>query len=68
MDLLLTRAERERFAAWLEYEAASDEVIIKHMEKIPGTEPMAKRMKLRMAAYRIVAMDLRSVEEVTVEG
>ena len=57
--LLLSTEERNRFAFWLEFEAATSEGLIKQMETIPGTERVAKHMKMKWAAYLIVAKDIR---------
>jgi len=70
VSLLLSPQERDRFAIWLEHEAASEEGILEQMEKLamPGSEVIIKRMKLRRAAYMIVARDLRKTEDMTLEG
>ena len=70
MMLLLTPQERYRFAVWLEQEAASEEGLLEQMEKLAmaGSDVIVKRMKLRRAAYLIVAMDLRRTEDMTLEG
>ena len=67
MDLLLTRAERERFAAWLEHEADTYNGVIAQMEAL-RQELVVKHFKMKVAAYRIVAKDVRITEETTLEG
>ena len=65
MDLLLSRQERERFAAWLEHEADTDQGLIRQMEAV-RQELVAKHFKVRVAAYRIVAKELRNIEDASV--
>ena len=44
MDLLLTQQERDRFAAWLEHEAAVGKGLIEQMEKLgPHAWPLVAR-------------------------
>lgn len=66
--LLLSTEERNRFAFWLEFEAATSEGLIKQMETIPGTERVAKHMKMKRAAYLVVARDIRGTEEFLLGG
>lgn len=64
MSLLLTDKERERFAAYLNFQADTYKGLIKEMEKMPGpviTE-IIKREKFKIAAYLVVASDLSNSE------
>ena len=68
MSSFLTAIERDRFAAWLEREAASDEGIARQMEVVPGSAilpEVIKRYRMEAAAARIVARRLRATEDVT---
>jgi hypothetical protein len=66
--LLLTDAERERFAAYLEHEAATDEGIVTQMENIHVPEAMIRRVRAEAAAARMVAAKLRAAETQTISG
>ncbi len=59
---LLTAAERMRFAAYLEQEAASDEVMADQILKV-GPEILAKKYRTEALAARIIAQKLRSIED-----
>lgn len=61
MDLLLTPQERDRFAAWLEHEAATAKGLIEQMEKLgPHMAPMVAREKAEGAAALLIARKLRA--------
>lgn len=62
--LLLTREERERFAAWCEREAESANGIIGEMEKMKNMpRVLVEREKMEAAAALIIAKKLRSIED-----
>lgn len=63
--LLLTRAERDRFAAYLENEARSDEELAKQVDKI-GPEVLAKKYRVEALAARVIAKKLREIEDQTI--
>ena len=61
MDLLLTDKERDRFAAWLEHEAATAHGLAQQMEKLgPHVAPMVQRQKAEAAASLLIARKLRA--------
>jgi hypothetical protein len=63
--ITLTREEREKFAAFLEQDAASGEDLIAQMEKIPTPEALIKKYRTEALAQRIVAKMLRATEDAT---
>lgn len=63
--LLLTAAERDRFAAWLEYEAESDRQMIEQMRKLSVPAAVIDRRKLEIAAALIIAKKLRETTSET---
>lgn len=69
-DLLLTAAERERFAAWLEHEAVVDEQMAAQAESLAGLAGvvLAKQNRTEALAARVVARKLRSIEDMTTEA
>ncbi len=63
MDLLLTDQERERFAAWLEHEAATDIGIIDQLEKMgPAMTIVAAHKKAEASAALLIARKLRATQ------
>lgn len=70
MSRLLTQAERDRFATWLEQEASDGEAMAKQIETMAGGAPpfllLAKKERSEALAARIIAAKLRSIESVTV--
>ena len=60
----LTAEERERFAAWLEYDAATDTALADQMDKMD--HPFAGEWRANAAAKRRVARQLRATEGVEV--
>ena len=62
-DLLLTAAERDRFATWLEREAATAKGLAAQAEKINAAEFIVKKLRAEAAAALIIASKLRSTEE-----
>jgi hypothetical protein len=61
MDLLLTAQERERFAAWLEHEAATAKGLIEQMEKLgPPVALLVTREKAEATAALVIARKLRA--------
>ena len=68
MDLLLTAQERDRFATWLEHEAATAKGLIAQMEKLgPHVAPMVAREKTEAGAALVIARKLRATHSDTVE-
>lgn len=67
-SLLLTAAERDRFATWLEREIETSKGMIQQMEKMPNMRPFIDKYKREMTAYLIVARILRSTEDMTIGG
>lgn len=71
MGLMLTDAERERFASWLENEAASSDALVEQMVKLGTSMSMsdlAKKYRVNGMAQRLVAKLLRSIESQTIGG
>jgi hypothetical protein len=62
---MLSDQDRERFAAYLEREAASDEQMAEQCEKL-GHAPMVKKLRAEAMAARIIASKLRSIETTAV--
>jgi hypothetical protein len=62
---LPTEEERDRFAAYLEEDARSDELLLGELVKFVEDD-MLKRKKVEMTAKKIVANLLRSAESVMV--
>lgn len=67
-SLLLSDEERERFASWLEREIESDKQIIEQTLKLGAHgEMLARHLKTKMAAFIVVARDLRNTESMKIE-
>lgn len=69
MTILLTSAERDKFATWLEQDAKSDEEILEQLEKNLGEKPNAISMlandKLKdFEAKTRIARQLRQTEDI----
>lgn len=62
----LTNAERDKFAAYLEQNAASDAALADQCDKI-GERLVAKKLRAESFAGRIIAAKLRGTEFVSVE-
>lgn len=65
MTINLTSHEREKFATWLEAEAATGESLVKQLEKLPGSI-VPPHMKHEILAAIIISKKLRGVEEMTI--
>lgn len=61
-DLLLSDAERERFASWLERDAESSRLLLEQLETLPAGKLVSNMMGLDMAASLRVAKRLRDME------
>ena len=60
-SLLLTAEERDRFASWLELEAAIGKGLIEQLEKLgPMSAPVIAREKQESTAALIIARKLRA--------
>ena len=69
MDLLLTPQERERFATWLEHEAATSKRLIAQMEKLgPMAAALSTREKAEASAALLIAQKLRATFSDSLEG
>ena len=67
MNLLLTDQERDRFAAWLEHEAATEEGLIEQMEKLgPHFALVVQQKKLEANASLVIARKLRSTQSMSI--
>ena len=64
--MLLNDKDREMFTAYCEQNLKTSKALLAQFEKTPGPamEELAKRERLKMAAFLIVAADLRSGESV----
>jgi len=60
--VILTSAEREKFALYLERDAADSEALISKLEQTPGGGILATLMRAEADASRIVAKKLRLQE------
>lgn len=63
--MLLTQQDREKFSAWLDQEAESDNIIAEELIKIGHVE-MGKRKKQRAATFSIVSEELKRIEDMTI--
>ncbi len=61
-SLLLTAAERERFASYLEHESVTGMEMAEQIEKM-GPPILAKKFRDEALAEKIVAQKLRSIED-----
>lgn len=68
MGLLLTDAERERFASYLEQDIRTEQALVEQMAKLSVSEPWIKVTKMRIAAKTIVAQLLRTTESQTIDA
>lgn len=67
MSLLLTDRERERFAAWLEHEAATEKGLIEQMEKLgPAFAAVVEQRKREAGASLLIARKLRSTQSTSI--
>lgn len=64
--LLLSEQERERFAAWLEQEAATSEAVVEQMSKLTVPQAFVDKERAEANAARIIARRLRATESVAV--
>jgi hypothetical protein len=62
---LLTDAERDRFAWWLEHQANSSLEMAKQGEKL-GIQVLVQKETAEAMAYTVVAKILRSTQSVTI--
>ena len=67
---LLTDAERDRFATWLEQEAETGELMAAQMDKMAGPHfvLLAKKERVEAMSAKIVAKKLRETQSMTVGG
>ena len=68
MDLLLTPQEHDRFAAWLEHEAATSKGLISAMGTLPHMAPLVARETAEAAAALLIARKLRATHSDNVGG
>lgn len=66
MSRLLTDAERNRFATWLEQEAMQGDAMAKQMEGMNMPKELITRERNEALAAKIIANKLRSTESVSV--
>lgn len=66
-NILLTDAERQRFADYLERDAEMTDGLIEQMQQLGGTlQPLIKQRRAEAAAQRIVARMLLETESWTI--
>ena len=63
----LTQEERDRFAAWLEQDARSSNILAEQAAKLPGPDFMGPRLRQEAAAFMFVASKLRRIEDMTID-
>lgn len=61
----LTQQERDKFAAYLEQEAATTDGTIEQLKKLPSMELSIKHFNAQSMSMKIVARILRKTETVT---
>ncbi len=68
MNHLLDRHEKDRFGSWCEMQASTCEGMAAQMDKmLTGvTDSLAKRERMKAAAFKIVANEIMSGEEMSV--
>lgn len=64
--MLLTDAERTKFAEWLRNEAASTKSIMEQAKKINVGEAMNHRWKIELLACELIAAKLEQTESITI--
>lgn len=64
--MILSDQERERFAAYLEEDARTNELLIQQLQKVPGTPELSEKLRAESVACRVVAAKLRAVETQTI--
>jgi hypothetical protein len=64
---LLTDAERDRFAAYLERDVEGSRAILSQMEKVGGPDVLIRQIRTEMVAAEIVAKKLRSIESTSID-
>lgn len=68
-SLLLTEQERDRFASWLEHEAATSKGLIEQLEKLgPAMTMMIPHQKAEVAAALLIARRLRATHSDSIGG
>jgi hypothetical protein len=69
MIIVLTQQERERFVLYLLQSAESDELMAEQATKLgPPCAPVAKMLRTRAMAAKIIAKDLQSVESMVIDS
>jgi len=66
--ITLTQAERDKFAAWLEQEAISDDGMATQMETLPQGryQLLVKNFRMKASAKMLVVKEIRSIEEMSI--
>ena len=62
----LSQAEREKIIMYLAQEVTTDKGMLEQMEKISSPEAVIKMYQRRIAAYSIVAIELKKIEEMSI--
>lgn len=65
MAVYLNQKEREIFAAYCEEAASSYSGMLEHMKDLP--DHITKHFKAKVLAYSLVAAELKSAQEMSVE-
>ena len=67
--MILTKEERNRFAAWCEAQASDAKAIVEQLKKLgPHGEIVAQREKQEAAAALMIASKLRAIEDASIGG
>jgi hypothetical protein len=61
--MLLTQAERDKFAAWLENEARTDMGMVEQMATIGTPDMVLTRYRQEATAAMLIARKLRSIHD-----
>ncbi len=66
--IILTKDEREKFAAWCRWEIESNKEIMEQMKKVPSFAMVLKMKQDQALACRDVARLLESIEDMAAGG
>lgn len=68
MVVVLSAADRRKFAAWLDQEVDTDKIIVEQLNKLgSGGDMMIKPMKQRLLAAAIISKMLKGIEDETIQ-
>ena len=64
----LTQQERDKFTAWLEQEAKSDNIMVTQALKLSSGKIVAKHIRQRVVLFFMMTNELRKIEDMSVGG